>query len=70
MDTATAATARTTTPHLEHPDVFVRRHVGPRPEEIQAMLKALGVPSLSALMDETVPKAIRRKQPLALAPAR
>jgi hypothetical protein len=32
-------------PHLEHPDVFVRRHVGPRLEEIQAMLKALGVPS-------------------------
>ena len=42
MDTATAASARTSTPHLDHPDVFVRRHVGPRPEEIQAMLKALG----------------------------
>ncbi len=70
MDTATAASARTNAPHLDHPDVFVRRHVGPRPEEIQAMLKALGVASLSALIDETVPKGIRRKKPLALPPAR
>ena len=45
---------------------FVRRHVGPTPEEIGAMLKVVGAPSLDALMRETVPASIRQAKPLAI----
>jgi len=55
---------------LEHPDAFVRRHVGPSDGDVAVMLKTLGFASLDALVDATVPKAIRVKKPLALAPAR
>jgi glycine dehydrogenase len=54
----------------EHPDRFVRRHIGPRPEEAAAMLKLLGYPSLEAMMNATVPKAIRMAKPLQLPAAR
>src|ERR1700758_4018934 len=36
-----------------------RRHIGPSPEEIAERLAVLGVSSLNALIDETVPKDIR-----------
>jgi glycine dehydrogenase len=52
------------------PDRFVRRHNGPRPEEAAAMLKVLGYPSLEAMVDATVPKAIRMAKPLQLPAAR
>ncbi len=45
-------------------DFANRRHIGPSPEEMTGMLEVLGVPSLDALIDETVPKAIRQKEPL------
>jgi glycine dehydrogenase len=45
---------------------FVRRHLGPGPGEVEEMLKTIGAPSLDALIDETVPAAIRRTTPLAL----
>src|SRR6202166_2396219 len=48
-------------------DTFVRRHLGPQEAEIEAMLDVLGVPSLDALVDETVPASIRLGRPLALA---
>jgi glycine dehydrogenase len=51
---------------LAHPDVFVRRHIGPSPEEQQQMLKAMGLASLEALVSETVPASIRMTKPLAL----
>jgi glycine dehydrogenase len=51
-------------------DVFAPRHIGPGPEETRAMLSALGVPSLHALVDETVPASIRLRRPLALPAAR
>jgi glycine dehydrogenase len=51
---------------LEHPDRFVDRHLGPSPEEQEAMLKVLGVPTLEALVAETVPQSIRLAQALAL----
>ncbi len=55
---------------LELTDRFVRRHVGPGPAEIEAMLKVLGVGSLGELIDQTIPKSIRLKRPLDLpAPA-
>jgi glycine dehydrogenase len=55
---------------LEHPDTFVRRHIGPRPEEQRAMLAALGLDSLDALVERAVPAAIRRSAPLRLPPPR
>ncbi|MDX1908971.1 MAG: aminomethyl-transferring glycine dehydrogenase [Bacteroidia bacterium] len=47
-----------------HPDQFVRRHLGPSPEEAADMLATIGVSSLDALIDQTVPAAIRLPQPL------
>lgn len=45
---------------------FVRRHIGPSPRDINAMLQTVGVSSLSALMDQTLPASIRLKTPLDL----
>jgi glycine dehydrogenase len=45
---------------------FVRRHIGPSPRDIGAMLETVGAKSLSALMAETLPGAIRQKAPLDL----
>ncbi|QWG16861.1 aminomethyl-transferring glycine dehydrogenase [Bradyrhizobium sediminis] len=45
---------------------FVRRHIGPSPRDIQAMLETVGAKSLSALMAETLPSSIRQKAPLDL----
>jgi glycine dehydrogenase len=47
-------------------DTFVRRHIGPRPAEMQEMLQLLGLASLDALADAAVPAAIRLPQPLNL----
>jgi glycine dehydrogenase len=47
-------------------DSFVRRHIGPRPAELQEMLQQLGLASLSALADAAVPGAIRLPKPLDL----
>jgi len=44
---------------LAHPDKFVLRHIGPRPEDEKAMLDVVGAPSLDALVDETIPRGIR-----------
>jgi glycine dehydrogenase len=52
------------------PDRFVRRHIGPRPEEATAMLKLLGYPSLEAMVDAAIPRAIRLAKPLQLPAAR
>ncbi|MCB1367889.1 MAG: glycine dehydrogenase (aminomethyl-transferring), partial [Rhodobacteraceae bacterium] len=45
-------------------DFANRRHIGPSPAEMEAMLDLLGQPSLDALIDATVPAAIRQKVPL------
>ena len=34
---------------------FVRRHIGPSPRDIAAMLESVGAESLDALMSETLP---------------
>jgi glycine dehydrogenase len=41
-----------------------RRHIGPSPAEMDAMLKVVGYGSLEALIDDTVPSSIRLKTPL------
>lgn len=45
---------------------FEIRHIGPSVAEEQEMLEALNVPSLDALIDQTVPAHIRSNAPLAL----
>ena len=50
-------------------DQFARRHIGPSPDERDAMLAAVGVASLDALIDEVIPTAIRLDTPLDLPPA-
>jgi glycine dehydrogenase len=44
---------------LRPTDGFIPRHVGPSEEELRAMLAALGLDSLDALVDQTVPRRIR-----------
>jgi glycine dehydrogenase len=51
---------------LNHPDQFVRRHIGPNATETAAMLKVVGLDSVDALADAAVPKAIRLGKPLDL----
>ena len=45
-------------------DFANRRHIGPSPAEMKEMLAVIGAPSLDALIDQTVPKAIRQAEPL------
>ena len=44
---------------LERRDEFAGRHIGPAPAELPGMLETIGAASLDALIDETVPAAIR-----------
>jgi glycine dehydrogenase len=48
---------------------FVRRHIGPSPRDITAMLETVGAKSLGALMAETLPSSIRQQAPLDLGTA-
>ena len=45
---------------------FTERHIGPNSDDIQQMLELLGISNLDALIDKTVPQAIRFKQSLQL----
>tara|TARA_R110000796_G_scaffold67449_2_gene154635 strand:- start:61597 stop:64518 length:2922 start_codon:yes stop_codon:yes gene_type:complete len=47
-------------------DVFASRHIGIREEDLQHMLKTVGVENLEQLIYETIPEDIRLKKPLAL----
>ncbi|HSI14309.1 MAG TPA: aminomethyl-transferring glycine dehydrogenase [Chthoniobacter sp.] len=47
-------------------DTFPRRHLGSNEVEVEALLKALALPSLDALMDAAVPAQIRSGKPLSL----
>ncbi len=49
-------------------DFANRRHIGPSPDEMAQMMRAVGVASLDALIDETVPASIRQVTPLTWAP--
>lgn len=50
-------------------DFANRRHIGPTPAEMGEMLSVLGVDTLGDLMDDTLPPAIRQKEPLAFGKA-
>ncbi len=59
----------TYTPTTYDPYDFAnRRHIGPSPSEMAEMLKAVGTPTLEALIDETIPASIRQSKGLDWAP--
>ena len=45
---------------------FITRHVGPRSEDVEEMLKVIGVKSVDELIEQTVPASIRLKKTLDL----
>lgn len=48
---------------------FENRHNGPSEQEVKLMLQQINASSLEELIDQTIPKSIRLKQPLNLPPA-
>ena len=54
----------------DHPDRFVRRHIGPNAAETGEMLTLLGRKNLDELIDAAVPKQIRPGKKLNLPAAR
>ncbi|MDO8833974.1 MAG: aminomethyl-transferring glycine dehydrogenase, partial [Vicinamibacterales bacterium] len=48
---------------------FQSRHIGPRAEDRDAMLRTIGVPTLDALMDDAIPPSIRLPELPAWPPA-
>jgi glycine dehydrogenase len=56
-------------PGNEAATTFARRHIGPSPRDIDAMLETVGAKSLGALMSQTMPSSIRQQAPLDLGAA-
>src|SRR3982074_2509041 len=56
-------------PAIEPATNFARRHIGPSPRDVDAMLETVGAKSLSALMSQTLPSSIRQQKPLDLGDA-
>src|ERR1035438_9614969 len=54
----------------DHPDEFVRRHIGPNANEMREMLAQLGFKSLDELVVAAVPKKIRLEKKLNLPAAK
>ncbi len=50
-------------------DAFALRHIGPRENDLEIMLKKIGADSLDQLISETIPNDIRLQDPLDLEPA-
>ena len=48
---------------------FEERHNGPSKAEEREMVKSIGIPSIENLIDEAIPKAIRKQKPLNIPPA-
>jgi glycine dehydrogenase len=56
--------------HTAEPAItFVRRHIGPSPRDVSAMLETVGAKTLGTLMGETLPSSIRQMTPLDLGTA-
>ncbi|TMK05684.1 MAG: aminomethyl-transferring glycine dehydrogenase [Alphaproteobacteria bacterium] len=53
-------------PAEEAATTFVRRHIGPSPRDVSAMLETVGAKTLSELIGQTLPSSIRQKAPLNL----
>jgi glycine dehydrogenase len=43
---------------------FIKRHIGPRPRDGEKMLEVLGLASMDALIEKTVPASIRLQKPI------
>ena len=43
---------------LEHHNEFINRHIGPGDDQIKSMLSDIGVKSLNALIEKSVPASI------------
>ena len=56
-------------PAIEPAATFVRRHIGPSPRDVAAMLETVGARSLGELMSQTLPSSIRQQAPLDLGAA-
>ena len=54
----------------EHPDQFVRRHIGPNASETNEMLALMGFKNLDGLVDAAVPQKIRLEKKLNLPAAK
>ena len=55
---------------LENHSDFIQRHIGPTAKQQTEMAQALGYDNLEALIDDTVPAAIRREKTMDLPGAR
>jgi glycine dehydrogenase len=55
--------------NFKHPDKFVNRHIGPRDNQLDEMVKLCGGNSIDELIDETIPADIRINEKLDLDPA-
>lgn len=47
-------------------DTFPRRHLGSESNEVQSMLKQLGVKNIDEMLAKTIPSAIRSPKPLSI----
>src|SRR3954454_9266083 len=65
-DASSTNQARVDASILKPSDTFVRRHIGPGPDEVDQMLQAIGAASLDQLVEQTVPASIRLNRPLNL----
>jgi glycine dehydrogenase len=52
-----------------HVSKFTSRHIGPRDQDQQVMLRSIGVASIDDLIAKTVPEKIRMRTRLNLSPA-
>jgi len=57
------------TKSTSHPDSFVRRHIGPSPDDIESMLEELGYRNLSELSKSIVPASILSDKILEIPPS-
>src|SRR5210317_1698086 len=64
--TSGASMSRPSLFELENHSDFIQRHMGPAVKQQTEMAQALGYDNLDALIDATVPSAIRREQPMDL----
>jgi len=55
---------------LENHGEFIQRHIGPGDEQVEHMLSSLGVDTLEALVEGTLPPSIQSDAPLELPRAR
>src|SRR5215216_3438471 len=56
-------------PRVSDPNAFQHRHIGPGAEAQDAMLRAIGVPTIDTLIEQTIPSGIRFSKGLDLPPA-